>query len=101
VVMSAEEPSPCRLRVEESSGPKAQVDILNGVLIACDLEVELADVVFEAADPANLLCMMVASFFLALMDKLCKVLNEVSNLCHAEIGDCGADHADNGGGKRL
>ena len=39
-------------------------------------------------------------FFLMLMDELHKVLNEVSNLCHAESGDCRVDHANDSGGKR-
>jgi len=95
--MSAEEPSPCRLWVEESGGLKMRVDITNGALIAHNLEVEFADVVFEASDPANLLHMTVASFFFALTDEFRKILNKVSNLCHAESGDCGADHADDSG----
>jgi len=97
--MSAEEPGPHRLQVKESSGLKARIDIENGALIARNLEVELVDIVFKAADPAKLLCMTVTSFFLALADKFCKLLNEVSNLCHACIGERGADHADDSGGK--
>jgi len=65
----------------------------------CELEVELMDVVFETSDPANLLCMAVASFLLALADELCKFLNEVSNFCHASAGECRADHADDSGGE--
>jgi len=99
--MSAEEPGSHRLQVEESSGLKARIDIENGALIARDLEVELMDMVFKAANPAKLLCMTVASFFLALADEFRKLLNEVSNLCHACIGERGVDHADDSGGKGV
>ena len=55
--MSAKEPSPHRQWVEKPSGSEMRVNVLNGTLVARELEVELADVVLKAADPANLLCM--------------------------------------------
>jgi len=97
--MSAKEPSPHGLWVEKSHGSETQVDIPDGVLIAHNLMIELADVVFEASDPANLLCKAVASLFLALADKLHEVLDKVTHLSHTESGDRGADHADDGGGE--
>jgi len=56
-------------------------------------------VVLEASDPANLLCMVVASFFLTLADELCKLLNEVPNFCHTGTGERGVDHSNDGRGK--
>src|SRR5712672_190388 len=97
--MSAEEPSPRWLRVKKSCGSEMRVDILNGALIAHDLMIELADMVFEAGNPVNLLCKVVASFLLALADELCKVLDKVVHLSHAKSGDRGVDHADDGGGE--
>jgi len=48
-----------------------------------------------------LLCMTIASFFLALADEFRKLLNEVSNLCRTGIGEHGADHADDSRGKGV
>jgi len=97
--MSAKEPGPCWLRIEESRGSEACVDITNGALIARELEVKLVDVVFEASDPSDLLRMAVASLFLALTDKFRKLLDEISNLGCASTGERRADHTDDGGGK--
>ena len=97
--MSAEEPSPHWLWVEEPRGSEVQVNIVDGALVARELEVKLADVVLKTSNPVNLLSVVVASFLFALADELCKLLNEVSNLCHAGIGECRADHTDDGGGK--
>ena len=85
--MSAKEPSPCWLRVEESRGSEACVDVMDGALVACELEVELADMVLEASDPANLLCVAIASFLFALVNELRKLLDEVSNLGRASTGE--------------
>ena len=68
-------------------------------MIARDLIVKLADVIFKAVNPANLLRVTVVAFLLTLADKLCKVLYEVPNLSHTESGDCGADHANDSGGE--
>jgi|SRR5712671_1551937 len=95
--MSAEEPSPRWLWVEESCGSKVRIDVLNGMLITCDLMIELTDVVFKACDPTNLLRKAVVSLLLALADKLHKVLDKIPHLPHAESGDCGVDHANDGG----
>jgi len=97
--MSTKEPGPHRLRVEKPSGSKTQVNIVDGALIACDLGVELAYVVFKATDPTKLLGMMVTSLFLGLTDEFRKFLNEVPNLCHAGIGERGMDHANDGRGE--
>ena len=97
--MSAKEPGPHWLWVEEPSGSEARVNITNGALVTCKLEVKLPDVVFKTSDPAHLLRMVVVSFLLALADKLCKFLNEVPNFCHAGVGECRVDHADDGGGE--
>jgi len=97
--MSAEEPGPRGLWVEESRGPEACVDIANSALITRDLEVKLTDVIFEASDPAGLLCVAVMGLFFALTDEFGEFLNEVSNLCWARIRKCGADHPDDGGGE--
>jgi len=99
MIMGTKEAGAHRLQVEKPSGSEMGVDIPNGALIAHKLEVELADMVLETADPVNLLCMVVMSFLLTLADELRKVLNEVSNLCHAKSGDCGVDDADDSGGK--
>jgi len=99
--MSAEEPGPHWLGVEEPCGSEARVNIADGALVGRELEVKLADVVLETSDPANLLGMAVMSFLFALTDELRKLLNEVSNLCHAGIGERRADHTDDGGGKRA
>jgi len=97
--MSAKEPGPHWLWVEKPRGSETRVDIADGTLVARELEVELTDMVLETPDPANLLCMMVVSFLLALVDELRKFLNEVPNLCQAGIREHGADHANDGGGK--
>ena len=97
--MSAEEPGPRGLWVEESRGPEACVDIANGALIAHNLEVEFADMILEASDPAGLLCMAVAGLLFTLTDEFGELLNEVSNLCRACIRKRGADHPDDGGGE--
>ena len=97
--MGAKEPGPRQLWVKEPGGLKTQVDIADGALVTCNLEVELVDMVFEAADPAGLLCMVVTSFLLVLVDEFCKFLNEVPNFCHASAGERRADHTDDGGGK--
>jgi len=97
--MSAKEPGPRWLRIEESRGSKAGVDVTNGALIARKLEVKLADVVFEASDPSDLLRMAVASLFLTLTDKFRKFLDEIPNLGHPSVGERRADHADDRGGK--
>ena len=94
--MSAEEPSPHWLWVEESCGSKARIDVPNGTLITCDLMIELMDVVFKACDPMNLLHKAVASLLLTLADELHKVLDKIPHLPHAESGDCGVDYADDG-----
>jgi len=78
---------------------EARVDVADGALVARKLEVKLADVALEAPDPANLLCVAVASFLFTLVDEFRKLLNEVSNLCHASIGECRVDHADDGRGE--
>ena len=101
MIAGTEKSSPYWLWVKESSGLKAQIDIPNGVLIARNLVIEFMDMIFEAGNPMSLLCMTVVSFLLALADELCKVLNEVSNLCHAESRDCRADHANDSRGKGL
>jgi len=75
------------------------VDVMDGALVACELEVELTDVVLETSDPANLLCVAIASFLFALADEFRKLLDEVSNLCHAGTGERRADHTDDGWGK--
>jgi len=97
--MSAKEPGPHWLWIEESRGSEACVDVTNGALIARELEVKLVDVVFEASDPTDLLRMAVANLFLTLMDKLRKLLDEISNLGHTSVGECRADHTDDRGGK--
>ena len=99
--MGAEKPSPHGLWVEKSSGPKVQVNISDHTLVADNLIVELADMIFEAPGPMALLCMVVVSLFLTLMDEFHKILNKVSNLCHTESGDCRADYANDGQGKGL
>src|SRR5712675_2219371 len=63
------------------------------------LEVKFADVIFEASDPAGLLCVAVAGLLFALTDEFGELLNEVSNLCRARIRKRGADHPDDGGGE--
>jgi len=75
------------------------VDVTDGALVARELEVELADVVLETSDPANLLCVAIASFLFALANEFHKLLDEVSNLCHASTGECRVDHTNDGGGK--
>jgi len=97
--MSAKEPGPHWLWVEEPHGFEVCVDVTDGALVTRELEVELADVVLETSDPANLLCVVIASFLFALANEFCKLLDEVSNLCHASIGECRADHTDDGRGK--
>jgi len=97
--MSAEEPGPRGLWVEESRGSEAYVDIANGALITRDLEVKFTDVIFEAPDPAGLLCVAVAGLLFTLTDEFGELLNEVSNLCRARIRKRGADHPDDGGGE--
>jgi len=97
--MSAKEPGPHWLWVEEPRGSEACVNIADGALVARELEVKLADVVLETSDPANLLSVAVASLLFALADEFRKLLNEVSNLCHAGIGERRVDHTDDGGGK--
>src|SRR5712671_7937508 len=97
--MSTEEPGPHWLGVKEARGSEVRVTITDGALVACELEVKLTDVVLKTSDPANLLSVAVASFLFALADKLCKLLNKVPNLCHANIGERRADHTNDGGGK--
>jgi|SRR5712671_7316913 len=97
--MSAKEPGPHWLWVEEPHGSEACVDVTDGALVARELEVELVDVVLETSNPANLLCMAIASFLFALANEFRELLDEVSNLCHASTGERRADHIDDGGGK--
>ena len=97
--MSAKEPGPCRLRVEKSRGSEACVDVADGALVTRDLEVKFTDVIFEASDPAGLLCVAVAGLLFTLTDEFGELLNEVSNLCRARIRKRGADHPDDGGGE--
>ena len=97
--MSAQEPGPHWLWVEESRGSEACVDVMDGALVACELEVELADVVLKTSDPANLLCVAIASFLFTLANEFRKLLDEVSNLCHSSTGERRVDHTDDGGGK--
>ena len=97
--MSAKEPSPHWLWVKESRGLEACVDVADGALVAHKLEVELADVVLEASDPVNLLCVTLTSFFFSLVNEFREFLDKVSNLRRARIRKRGADHSDNGGGE--
>src|SRR5712671_4277846 len=97
--MSAEEPGPRRSWVEKPRGSKARVDVADGALVTRDLEVELADVVLEASDPAGLLCVAVAGLFLTLTNKFRKFLDEVSNLCWTRVRKCGANHPNDGWGE--
>jgi|SRR5712671_129336 len=97
--MSAKEPGPHWLRVEEPRGSETRVDVTDGALVARELEVEFADVVLETSNPANLLCVAITSFFFALVNEFRKLLDEVSDFCCAGIGEHRADHTDDGGGK--
>src|SRR5712672_1619656 len=97
--MSAKEPGPHWLWVEEPRGLEARVNIADGALVARELEVKFVDVVLETSNPAELLSVAVASLFFVLADEFHKLLNEVSNLCHAGIGERRMDHTDDGGGK--
>ena len=97
--MSAEEPGPRRSWVEKPRGSEARVDVADGALVTCDLEVELTDVVLETSDPAGLLCVAVAGLFLALTDKLREFLDEISNLCWTRVRKRGANHSDDGRGE--
>src|SRR5712671_4063327 len=99
--MSAKEPGPRWLWVEKPCGSEAHIDVADSALVARDLEVELTDVVLETSDPANLLRVAVASFPFTLANEFRKLLDEVSNLCHPDIGEHGVDHANDGGGKRA
>jgi len=96
-VMSAKEPGPRWSWIEKSRGSEACVDVADGALITCDLEVKLADMVLKTSDPAGLLCVAVAGLLFALTDEFRELLDEVSNLCWARIGKCRADHPDDGG----
>src|SRR5712672_1504457 len=87
--MSAKEPGPHWLWVKKPGGLETRVNVVDGVLVTCELEVKLPNVVFETSDPANLLRMAVASLLLALTDEFRKFLNEVSHFCHAGIGEGG------------
>ena len=97
--MSAEEPGSRRPWVEKPCGSETHVDVADGALVTRDLEVKLADVVFEASDPAEVLCMAVASLLLALTNEFREFLNEVSDFGRAGTGKRRADHADDRGGK--
>jgi len=94
--MSAEEPGPCRSWVEKPRGLEACIDIVDGVLITRNLEVEFADVVLETSDPAGLLCMAVTGFLFTLADELRELLDKVSNFCRARTRKRGADHSNDG-----
>jgi len=74
--MSTKEPSPRWLWVKEPCGPEACVDVADGALVTHKLEVKLADVVLETPDPANLLCVAIASFLFTLVNELCELLDE-------------------------
>jgi len=95
--MSAKEPGPRWLWIEESRGSEVCVDVTDGTLVTRKLEVELADMVLETSNPANLLCVAVASFFFALANKFHELLDEVSNLRHSGTRERRADHTDDGG----
>jgi len=97
--MSAKVLGPCGLGVEEPRGLEAGIDVADGALVTCDLEVELADVILETSNPAGLLCEAVVGLFFALADELGELLDEVSNLRRARIRKRGADHPDDGGGE--
>ena len=99
--MSAKEPGPHWLWVEEPRGLEARVNIADGALVARELEVKFVDVVLETSNPAELLSVAVASLFFVLADEFHKLLNEVSNLCRTGIGEHGADHADDSRGKGV
>ena len=97
--MSAKEPGPHQLWVEEPHGLEACVNVTDGALVARELEVELADVVLETSNPADLLCVAIVSFLFTLANELRKLLDEVSDLSRASTGECRSDHTDDGGGK--
>src|SRR5712671_4627944 len=97
--MSAKEAGPRWLWVKEPRGSEARVDVADGALVARKLEVELADMVLETPNPANLLRVTVVSFLFALANELCELLDKVPNFGHASTGERRADHADDGGGK--
>src|SRR5712671_4279773 len=97
--MSAKVPGPCGLGVEEPRGSEACVNVADGTLVTCDLEVELADMVLETSDPTGLLCEAVAGLSLALANEFRECLDKVSNLCRARIRKRGADHPDDSGGE--
>jgi len=97
--MSAEEPGPRRSWVEKSRGSEACVDVADGALVTRDLEVKLADVILEAPDPTDLLCLTVAGLLFTLADKFREFLNKVPHLCWARVRKRGTDHSDDGGGE--
>jgi len=97
--MSTKVPGPCGLGVEEPRGSEACVDVMDGALVTCDLEVELADMILETSNPTGLLCEAVAGLPFALTNEFREFLDKVSNLCRARIRKRGADHSDDGGGE--
>ena len=97
--MSTEVPGPCGLGVEESRGSEACIDVTDGALITCDLEVEFADMILETPNPTGLLCEAVAGLLLALTDEFRKFLNKISHLRWARVRKRGANHPDDGGGE--
>jgi len=97
--MSAKVPGPCGLGVEEPRSSEACVNVTDGALVTCDLEVEFTDMVLETSNPTGLLREAVAGFPFALTNEFREFLDKVSNLCQARVRKRGTDHSDDGGGE--
>jgi len=61
--------------------------------------VKLADVILKSFDPSFLLSKALTAFFLAVVDKFRNVMGQPLVFHVVDIGKCGADGSNDGGGE--
>jgi len=73
--------------------------VLKGAFEAFDVSVELTDVVLKPFDPTLLLSNALATFFLAVADKLRNVVSQPLVFHVVDIGESGTNSGDDGRGE--
>src|SRR5712675_3464181 len=78
---------------------KAGRYVLKGTLEAFDVVVELADVILKSLDPTLLLSKALATFFLAVADKLRNVVGQPLVFHVVDVGEGRTDGSNDSGGE--
>jgi len=73
--------------------------VLKGALETFDVVVELADVILKSLDPTLLLSKALATFFLAVADKLRNVVGQPLVFHVVDVGKGGTDGSNDSGGE--